>query len=230
MLPHARVSSRRGYDLNGPVVMAPFRRSKLGEFPSQPEINRSCQWVHRHHSRPSRPSLGVVVKWWVAAPSGPEKLDDEEPRRSGKTTTITHLMHKRHRITYESASEVESNLCSYNTYIIKNVFFRTGEDQLVVVIFDREERRVQSAKSPHLSLVLTPGPAAAPPDGTNEARLSTLPHRIIVIQAPAAGTPGAVGPTRCARAIIPSAAITRAVCTALGPRDPYFDTVRAYCK
>ncbi|GBP61607.1 hypothetical protein EVAR_27494_1 [Eumeta japonica] len=29
------------------------------------------------------------MKWWVAAPSGPEKLDDGEPRRSGKTTTIT---------------------------------------------------------------------------------------------------------------------------------------------
>ncbi|GBP76034.1 hypothetical protein EVAR_33342_1 [Eumeta japonica] len=32
-----------------------------------------------------------MVKWWVAAPSGPEKLDDGEPRRSEKTTTIVHL-------------------------------------------------------------------------------------------------------------------------------------------
>ncbi|GBP75521.1 hypothetical protein EVAR_58802_1 [Eumeta japonica] len=93
MLPHARASSRWGYDPDGPVVMAPFRGSKLEEFPSQPEIKRSCQWVHRHHPRPSRPSLGVVVKWWVAAPSGPEKLNDGEPRRSGKTTTITDLIH-----------------------------------------------------------------------------------------------------------------------------------------
>ncbi|GBP47830.1 RNA-directed DNA polymerase from mobile element jockey [Eumeta japonica] len=41
-------------------------------------------------STPSRPSLGVMVKWWVA-PSGPEKLDDGEPRWYGRTTTITHL-------------------------------------------------------------------------------------------------------------------------------------------
>ncbi|GBP82789.1 hypothetical protein EVAR_57348_1 [Eumeta japonica] len=34
-----------------------------------------------------------MMKWWVAAPSGPEKLDDGEPRRYGKTTTITHLLH-----------------------------------------------------------------------------------------------------------------------------------------
>ncbi|GBP23214.1 hypothetical protein EVAR_82379_1 [Eumeta japonica] len=67
MLPHTWASSRRG------------------DFPSQPEI-KSCQWVYRHH-----PSLGVVVKWWVASPSGPEKLDDREPRRSGKTKTITYL-------------------------------------------------------------------------------------------------------------------------------------------
>ncbi|GBP66569.1 hypothetical protein EVAR_44430_1 [Eumeta japonica] len=37
-----------------------------------------------------RQSLGVMVKWWVASPSGPEKLDDGEPRRYGKTTMITH--------------------------------------------------------------------------------------------------------------------------------------------
>ncbi|GBP42912.1 hypothetical protein EVAR_87291_1 [Eumeta japonica] len=34
---------------------------------------------------------GSMMKWWVAAPSEPEKLDDGEPRRSEKTTTITHL-------------------------------------------------------------------------------------------------------------------------------------------
>ncbi|GBP60049.1 hypothetical protein EVAR_44259_1 [Eumeta japonica] len=45
MLPHARESSRQGYDPDGPVVMAPFRGCKLGEFPSQPEIKRSCQWM-----------------------------------------------------------------------------------------------------------------------------------------------------------------------------------------
>ncbi|GBP27875.1 hypothetical protein EVAR_14064_1 [Eumeta japonica] len=59
----------------------PISGSKLEKIPSQPEIKRSCQWVHRHHPRPSRLSLGVMVKWWVAAPSGPEKLDDGEPRR-----------------------------------------------------------------------------------------------------------------------------------------------------
>ncbi|GBP40366.1 hypothetical protein EVAR_86512_1 [Eumeta japonica] len=96
MLPHARLFSRRGYDPDGPVVMAPFRGSKLEEFPNQPEIKKSCQWVHRHYPRPSRPSLGMMVKWWVAAPSGPEKLNDGEPRRSGKTTAITHLTHERH--------------------------------------------------------------------------------------------------------------------------------------
>ncbi|GBP98155.1 hypothetical protein EVAR_101304_1 [Eumeta japonica] len=91
MLPHARASSRRGYDPNGPLMMVPFKESKLEEFPRQPEIKRSCQWVHRHRFRPARPSLGVMVKWWVAAPSGPEKLDDGELRRYGKTTTITHF-------------------------------------------------------------------------------------------------------------------------------------------
>ncbi|GBO98975.1 hypothetical protein EVAR_70223_1 [Eumeta japonica] len=96
ILPHARASSRRGYDPDGLVVMAPFRGSKLEEFPIQPEIKRRCQWVHRHHPRPSRPSLGVMVKWWVAVPSGREKLNGGEPRRSGKTMTITHLTHKRH--------------------------------------------------------------------------------------------------------------------------------------
>ncbi|GBP69449.1 hypothetical protein EVAR_48806_1 [Eumeta japonica] len=60
------------------VVMAPFRGSKLEQFSSQPEIKK-CQWVHRHHPRPSQPSLRVVVKWWVAARSGPEKFDDGEP-------------------------------------------------------------------------------------------------------------------------------------------------------
>ncbi|GBP62180.1 hypothetical protein EVAR_42497_1 [Eumeta japonica] len=93
MSPHARVSSHQGYDPDGPVMMAPFRGSKFERLPSQPEIQRSCQWVHRHHPRPSRTSLGVMVKWWVDAPSGPEKLDDGEPRRSGKTTTITNFKH-----------------------------------------------------------------------------------------------------------------------------------------
>ncbi|GBP87006.1 hypothetical protein EVAR_55290_1 [Eumeta japonica] len=32
-----------------------------------------------------------MVEWWVAAPSGPEKPDDGEPQRYGKTTTITHF-------------------------------------------------------------------------------------------------------------------------------------------
>ncbi|GBP89297.1 hypothetical protein EVAR_65280_1 [Eumeta japonica] len=96
MLPHARASFRWGYDPDGPVVMAPFQGSKFEEFLSQLEIKISCQWVHRHHLRPSRPSLGVMVKWWVAAPSRPEKLDDGEPRRYGKTTTITHLPYERH--------------------------------------------------------------------------------------------------------------------------------------
>ncbi|GBP15336.1 hypothetical protein EVAR_80516_1 [Eumeta japonica] len=96
MLSHVRASSHRGYDPDGPMVMAPFRGSKLERLPSQPEIKRSCQWVHRHHPRPSRPSLGVMVKWWVAAPSGPKKLGDGEPRRSGKSTTITQLPYERH--------------------------------------------------------------------------------------------------------------------------------------
>ncbi|GBP01155.1 hypothetical protein EVAR_99342_1 [Eumeta japonica] len=61
-LPHARVSSRRGYDPDSPVVIAPFQGSKLKDFLRQPEIKRSCQWVHRHRLRPSRPSLGVMVK------------------------------------------------------------------------------------------------------------------------------------------------------------------------
>ncbi|GBP68301.1 hypothetical protein EVAR_4900_1 [Eumeta japonica] len=64
MLSHARASSCRRYDPDGPVVMAPFQGSKLEDFLSQPEINRSCQWVHRHRLRPSRPSLesdGEVV-------------------------------------------------------------------------------------------------------------------------------------------------------------------------
>ncbi|GBP81956.1 hypothetical protein EVAR_62775_1 [Eumeta japonica] len=32
-----------------------------------------------------------MLKWWVAAPSGPEKLADGEPRWSRKPTMITHL-------------------------------------------------------------------------------------------------------------------------------------------
>ncbi|GBP36131.1 hypothetical protein EVAR_4275_1 [Eumeta japonica] len=62
MLPHSRTSSHRGHDPDSPVVMAPFRGSKLEEFPSQSKIKRSCQWVHRHHPRPSRSSLGGMVK------------------------------------------------------------------------------------------------------------------------------------------------------------------------
>ncbi|GBP51943.1 hypothetical protein EVAR_80038_1 [Eumeta japonica] len=68
----------------------PISEVQIEEFPSESEIKRSCQWVHRHHPPPSRPSLGVMMKWCVAAPSGSEKLDDGEPRRSKKTTTITH--------------------------------------------------------------------------------------------------------------------------------------------
>ncbi|GBP44958.1 hypothetical protein EVAR_84449_1 [Eumeta japonica] len=60
MLSHAGASSRRGYDRDGPVVMAPFQGSKLEDFPRRPEIKRSCQWAHRHRPRPSRPSLRVM--------------------------------------------------------------------------------------------------------------------------------------------------------------------------
>ncbi|GBP63505.1 hypothetical protein EVAR_49560_1 [Eumeta japonica] len=60
MLPHARASSRRGYDPDGPMVIAPFWGSKFEEFSSQSEIKRSCQWVHRHRPRPSR----RLWKWW----------------------------------------------------------------------------------------------------------------------------------------------------------------------
>ncbi|GBP26494.1 hypothetical protein EVAR_85996_1 [Eumeta japonica] len=42
-LPHARASSRWGYDPDGPVVMAPFQGSKLEDFPRQLEVKRSCQ-------------------------------------------------------------------------------------------------------------------------------------------------------------------------------------------
>ncbi|GBP17301.1 hypothetical protein EVAR_17789_1 [Eumeta japonica] len=45
-LPHARASSRRGYDPDGPVVMAPFQGPKLEDFPRQPEIRRSCHALH----------------------------------------------------------------------------------------------------------------------------------------------------------------------------------------
>ncbi|GBP45980.1 hypothetical protein EVAR_24173_1 [Eumeta japonica] len=54
---YARASSRRGYDPDGPVVRASFQGSKLENFPRQPEIKRSCQWVHRYRPRPSRPSI-----------------------------------------------------------------------------------------------------------------------------------------------------------------------------
>ncbi|GBP41056.1 hypothetical protein EVAR_32877_1 [Eumeta japonica] len=79
MLPHARTSSRRGDDPDGPVVMVLFQGSKLERLPSQPKIKRSCQWVHQHHPRPSQPSLGVMVKWWVAAPYGSKKFNEGEP-------------------------------------------------------------------------------------------------------------------------------------------------------
>ncbi|GBP64678.1 hypothetical protein EVAR_47694_1 [Eumeta japonica] len=45
MLPHARASYRRGYDPDGPVVMAPFHGSKFEDFPRQPKIKSSCQWA-----------------------------------------------------------------------------------------------------------------------------------------------------------------------------------------
>ncbi|GBP19784.1 hypothetical protein EVAR_8945_1 [Eumeta japonica] len=90
MLPHTRTSSRRGYP-DGPVVMAPFQGSKLKDFPRQLEIKRSCHWVHQHRPRPSRPSLGVIVKWWIAAPSRPEKLDDGEPRKLRQSLTCFTL-------------------------------------------------------------------------------------------------------------------------------------------
>ncbi|GBP89908.1 hypothetical protein EVAR_63571_1 [Eumeta japonica] len=61
-------------------------------FPTTwPEIKRSCQRVYRHHPRPSRPFLGVVVKWWVAAPSGPENLDDPEKLRRSLTSHLDAL-------------------------------------------------------------------------------------------------------------------------------------------
>ncbi|GBP84450.1 hypothetical protein EVAR_62748_1 [Eumeta japonica] len=66
----------------------PISGVELEEFPSQPEI-KSCQWVHRHHPRPSRPSLGVMVKWRVAASSGLEKLDGPEKRRRSLTLRIS---------------------------------------------------------------------------------------------------------------------------------------------
>ncbi|GBP56135.1 hypothetical protein EVAR_26106_1 [Eumeta japonica] len=43
-LPHARASSRCGYDPDGPVAMAPFQGSIPEDFPRQPEIKKSCQW------------------------------------------------------------------------------------------------------------------------------------------------------------------------------------------
>ncbi|GBP22494.1 hypothetical protein EVAR_78672_1 [Eumeta japonica] len=91
MLPHARASSRQGYDPDGPVVMAPFRGSNSWSFlvsagdPEQMSVVSPSSIVTA--------GSGSMMKWWVAAPSGPEKLDDGEPRRSGKTTTITHLTH-----------------------------------------------------------------------------------------------------------------------------------------
>ncbi|GBP89926.1 hypothetical protein EVAR_63753_1 [Eumeta japonica] len=45
MLPHARAPSRRGYDPDGPVVIAPFQGCKLEDFPRQPEIKRSWYTV-----------------------------------------------------------------------------------------------------------------------------------------------------------------------------------------
>ncbi|GBP63234.1 hypothetical protein EVAR_56615_1 [Eumeta japonica] len=74
MLPHARASSRRGYDPDGPVAMAPFEVSKLEDFSRPSEIKRSYQWVHRYRPRPSRPFLGVMVKWKGAS---------THPRRCG---------------------------------------------------------------------------------------------------------------------------------------------------
>ncbi|GBP46541.1 hypothetical protein EVAR_21696_1 [Eumeta japonica] len=52
-LSHARASSRRGYGLAGPMVMAPFQGSILEDFLRQQKIKRSCQWVHRYRPRPS---------------------------------------------------------------------------------------------------------------------------------------------------------------------------------
>ncbi|GBP27647.1 hypothetical protein EVAR_12691_1 [Eumeta japonica] len=78
---------------NQQVASGVFWSVRVGHSPrTRPEIHRSRQWIHRHLSRSSRPALGVMMKWWVIAPSGPEKLDDGEPQRYGKTTTITHFI------------------------------------------------------------------------------------------------------------------------------------------
>ncbi|GBP29028.1 hypothetical protein EVAR_10843_1 [Eumeta japonica] len=65
--------------------------SKLEDFPRQPEIKRSCRWVHRHRPRPTRPSLGVMVKWWVVDPKkglhAPEAGRSAGKRR-GATTRV----------------------------------------------------------------------------------------------------------------------------------------------
>ncbi|GBP60601.1 hypothetical protein EVAR_50965_1 [Eumeta japonica] len=45
-LPHVRTSSRRAYDPDGLVVMAPFQGSKLEDFPRQPGIKRTCHVLH----------------------------------------------------------------------------------------------------------------------------------------------------------------------------------------
>ncbi|GBP49200.1 hypothetical protein EVAR_96507_1, partial [Eumeta japonica] len=72
---------------SGPLERGSFTTLPWSQsFPSQPEIHRRCQWIHHHLPRPSRPALGVVVKWWVAAPSEPEKLDDPEKLRRSLTS------------------------------------------------------------------------------------------------------------------------------------------------
>ncbi|GBP54300.1 hypothetical protein EVAR_32647_1 [Eumeta japonica] len=79
MLPHARASSCRGYDSDGPVVMALFQGSRLSRIP-EPAGDQEELLVGTVSSSTVTPSLGVMVKWWVAAPSGPEKLDDGKSR------------------------------------------------------------------------------------------------------------------------------------------------------
>ncbi|GBP71983.1 hypothetical protein EVAR_45298_1 [Eumeta japonica] len=88
---YARASSRRGYDPDESSGYVPISGVQTVKFPK----SRRCRggvsgftviFFDRHVWL-----WECTMKWWVAAPFGLEKLDDGEPQRSGKTTTITHL-------------------------------------------------------------------------------------------------------------------------------------------
>ncbi|GBP97320.1 hypothetical protein EVAR_101021_1 [Eumeta japonica] len=66
--------------LTDPVVMAPFQGSNLWSFPDSAKDPEEVSVDSPSSSKIVTAGSGSMMKWWVTAPSGPEKLDDGEPQ------------------------------------------------------------------------------------------------------------------------------------------------------